>query len=206
MRQTRDLVRLSYERVDDRTLALDAPWFNTDVPDGASDSDVDEDASELESEAEAKKIGSGADDGDSEEDSDDAGLDETDFDDGLGNSEEDEVEVPQSSARKRKRLQQAPSSLARSSKSQLGSTTRPQKKVAFAVPVKVITNSTRPSSSLKDYTLSRPSPYKKSNTKAPPPPSRTRKSAANAPPPTAQRRKPEVGKGEDDAYDFRKFF
>ena len=175
MRRTRDLVRLSSERVDDRPLALDAPWFSTDSPDGSNEPDIDEDASELESEAEAKKIGSGADDGDSEEDSDDGGLDETEFDGGLGNSEEDEDEVPQSSARKRKRL-------ARSSKSQSCPTTRPQKKVAFSIPVKVTTNSTRP------------------------PPSRTRKSAANAPPPTAQRRKPEAGKGEDDAYDFRKFF
>lgn len=219
MRRTRDLVRLSSERVDDRTLALDAPWFSTeDGADGVSDSDVDddEDASELESEAKAEEIGSDADadGGDSEEDADDAGL-------GLGEwldksvSEEDES----SSARKRKRPQpQPPSSLAPSSKSQSGPT-RPRKKVAFATSVKAITtttDSTRPSSSSKDHTLSRPStttrpssPYKKSNTvKAPAGTKpRTRKSAANAPPPTAKKRKPEAGaQGEDDTYDFGKFF
>ncbi|KAN0124508.1 hypothetical protein V8E52_002157 [Russula decolorans] len=210
MRQTRDLVRLSSERVDDRTLALDAPWFGTD---GVSDSDVDEDenASELESDADAEEIGSDADGGDSEEeDADDAEL-------GLGVSEEDDDEgdeVPQSSSARKRKRPQPPSSLAPSSlKSQSGPTTRPRKKVAFATSVKVTTttDSTRLSSS-KDHTLSRPSAYKKSNiTKAPagtkPPSSRTRKSAANAPPPTVKKRKPEAGaQGENDAYDFSTFF
>lgn len=215
MRLTRDLVRLSSEQVDDRALALDAPWFSTE--DGADDVDEDEDeASELESETKAEQIGSGADGGDSEDDAaaDDAGLgDEVDSD------EDEECEVPQSSfARKRKRPQSPlpPSSLTPSSKSQSGPML-PRKKVAFAIPVKATTNSTRPSSSSsKDHTLSktRPSPpYKKSDVdpKAPvgtkaPPPSRTRKSAANAPPPTAQKRKPEAGGGKDGAYDFSKFF
>lgn len=204
MCRTRDLVRLSSERVDDRTLALDAPWFNTD---GVSDSDTDDDddeacASELESEVEAEEIGSGADDvGDSEEDAaaDDAGL-------GVLENEEDEDEVPQSSssARKRKRLQPP----APSSKSQSG----PRKKVAFASSVKEISSS-KDHTPLSRPSKTRPSPHKKSNvnaraparTKSPPPPSRsTRKSAANAPPPTtAQRRKPGAGEGE---YDFSKFF
>ncbi|KAI0285084.1 hypothetical protein BGY98DRAFT_1093202 [Russula aff. rugulosa BPL654] len=186
MRRTRDLVRLSSERVDDRTLALDAPWFSRD---GVSDSDADDDeneacASELESEVEAEEIGSGADDvGDSEEDAaaDDAGL-------GVLENEEDQDEVPQSSSSARKRKRPQPP--APSSKSQSG----PRKKVAFASSTRL-------------------SPHKKSNvnarapagTKSPPPPSRsTRKSAANAPPPTAaQRRKPGAGEGE---YDFSKFF
>ncbi|KAF8505465.1 hypothetical protein F5888DRAFT_1791522 [Russula emetica] len=192
MRRTRDLVRLSSERVDDRTLALDAPWFSTE--DGADG--VNENGSELESDAEAEEIGSDADadGGDYEEDdADDAGL----LDD--AEEDEDEDEMPQSSsAQKRKRL--APPS---SSKSQSGPTTRPRKKVAFATSVKTTTtNSTRTSSSPS-------SSYKKSNAKAPagtkpPPPSRSRKSAANAPPPpTAQKRKPEAGEG---TYDFSKFF
>lgn len=218
MRQTRDVVRLSSERVDDRTPALDAPWFGTD---GVSDSDADSDASELESDAKAEEIGSDADadGGDSEEeDADDAGLGlESDGWLDKSVSEEDDEEVTQSSsARKRKRPQpQPPSSLATSSlKSQSGPTTRPRKKVAFATSVKVTaaTDSTRPSSSSKNHTLARPPPNKKSNAaKAPagtkPPPSRTRKSAANAPPPTAKRRKPKAGaQGEDDAYDFGTFF
>lgn len=229
MRQTRDLVRLSSERIDDRTLALDAPWFSTeDGADGVSDSDIEDEASELESDAEAEQIGSDADTdgGDSEEDADDAGLGVgVEFDGWLDRSVSEEDESL--SARKRKRPQ-PPSSLAvaPSSKSQSGPT-RPRKKVAFATSVKVttITNSTRPrptSSSSKDHTFSRPStttrlsPYKKSNAaNAPaagtkPPLSRTRKSAANAPPPTAKKRKPEAGaqatQGEDDAYDFNKFF
>ena len=220
MRRTRDLVRLSSERIDDRTLALDTPWFNTeDGADGVSDSDAgeDEDASELESEAKAEEIGSDADADPEEEDADDAGLGlGVEFDGWLDKSvsEEDEDEVPQSSsARKRKRPQpQPPSSLAPSSLKSQSGPTRPRKKVAFAASVKATTtNSTRPSSSSKDHALSRPSPYKKSNAaKAPagakPPPSRTRKSAANAPPPTAKKRKPEAGGGEDDAYDFGKFF
>ena len=228
MRQTRDLVRLSTERVDDRTFALDAPWFSTeDGADSASDSDVDDDenASELESDAEAEEIGSDADadGGDSEEeDADDAGLGgvETEFDRWLDKSVSEEDES--SSARKRKRPQsQPPSSLAPSSslKSQSGPTARPWKKVAFATSVKATTttDSTRPS---KDHTLSRPSTttrpsssYKKSNVAKtpagtkPPPSSRTRKLAANAPPPTAKMRKPEaVAQGEDGAYDFSKFF
>lgn len=217
MRRTRDLVRLSSERVDDRKLAFDAPWFSANGADGASasdpQSDEDEDGdafdSELQSDADADDAGPGP------------GVESDEFD-GLDQSvseeDEDEDEVPQSSsARKRKRpqLQQPPSSLAPSLKSQSGPT-RPRKKVAFAASVKATaTNSTRPSSSPKDHTLfrsstTRPSPYKKSNVKAlagtKPPPSRTRKSAANAPPPTAHKRKPEAGEGKDDAYDFSKFF
>jgi nuclear GTP-binding protein len=213
MRQSRDLVRLSSERVDGRTLAFDAPWFSTD----AGDEDEDEaSASELELEVEAEEIGSRADNGgDSEEEdaaaaaADDAGLGVVESDE----SEEDEDEVPQS-ARKRKRPQ--PSSLASpSSKSQLGpsSTVRPRKKVAFAASVKA-TSSSKDHTPLSRLSKTRPStPYKKSDvsakalagtkTKPPPPPSRTRKSAANAPPPAAQRRKPGAGDGE---YDFSKFF
>ena len=207
MRQTRDLVRLSSGRVDDRTLALDASWLGAD---GVSDSDV---------------VSEAEDSGDLEENADDAGLgvvvvegdDETECDgleDDENDEDENENEVPQTSARKRKRSQPPPSSL----KSQSGPTTRPRKKVAFATSVKATTNSNRPrsTSSSKDHTLSRPSttgpsPHKKSNAKVPagtkpPPPPHTRKSAANAPPPRAQKRKPEVGSGEDDAYDFGKFF
>jgi hypothetical protein len=215
MRRTRDLVRLSSERVDDRTLALDAPWFSTD---GVSDSDVDEDeddASELGSDAKAEENGSGVVGGDSEEDAaaDDAGLGVVESDE----TEEDEVLLQSFSARKRKRPQPPPSSLAPSSKSQSGPT-RPRKKVAFATTsVEATTNSTRPSTaSSKEHTLSktRPLPYKRSNVKAkapaetkpPPPPPRTRKSAANAPPPTSQKRKPDAGGGEDGTYDFSKFF
>lgn len=209
MRQSRDLVRLSSERVDDRTVAFDAPWFSTE--DVASDSDDVGDeasgASELESEMGADEIGLGTDDGgDSEEEdiaaaADDAGLGGVES----GETEEDEDEAPQS-ARKRKRPQPpAPS------KSQSGPA-RPRKKVTFATSVKA-TPSSKDHTPLSQPSMTRPStPYKKSGvsakapagTKTKPPPSpRTRKSAANAPPPAAQRRKPRAGEGE---YDFSKFF
>ena len=217
MRRTRDLVRLSSERVDDRKLAFDAPWFRTNGADDASasdsESDEDEDEDALDSALDADADDAGPGPGPGVESDEFDGLDKS-----ASEEDEDEDEVPQSSsARKRKRPQppQPPSSLAPSLKSQSG-LTRPRKKVAFATSVKATaTNLSRPSSSPKDHTLSRssttrPSPYKKSNVKALAetklPTSRTRKSAANAPPPTTQKRKPEAGEGKDDAYDFSKFF
>ena len=205
MRRTRDLVRLSSGRVDDRTLALDASWLGAD---GVSDSDiVSEDSGDLEENVDDAGLGVVVVEGDDETECDGLEDDENDEDEN-----KNENEVPQTSARKRKRPQPPPSSL----KSQSGPTTRPRKKVAFATSVKATTNSNRPrsTSSSKDHTLSRPSttgpsPHKKSNAKVPAgtkPPPHTRKSAANAPPPRAQKRKPEVGSGEDDAYDFGKFF
>jgi len=200
MRRSRDLVRLSSERIDDRALALDTPWFSTD---SGSDSDVED-----KSEADAEEIGSGADSGDSEEDADDVELGVASADEVENDDDEDaeEDEVPHSSsALKRKRP--PPPSSEPSSKSQSGPT-RPRKKVTFAITVKATTKSTRS----KDHTLSRPSapPSKRSNAKAPagtkpPPPPRARKFAANAPPPTSKKREA-AATGEDDAYDFGKFF
>ena len=212
MRRSRDLVRLSSERVDDRALALDASWFGAD---GGSDSDADSDTSE----AEAEEIGSAAADGsDSEEEDVDVdgdaelgmGSAEEDEDEDE-NAEEDEDEMPHSSSvRKRKRPPPPPSILAPPSKSQ-SSPARPRKKVAFATSVKATTNSTR---SRHGPSATKPSPSKTSHAKVPartkPPqraPSHTRKSAANAPLQTGQKRKAAAaGEGEGDAYDFSKFF
>jgi nuclear GTP-binding protein len=210
MRRSRDLVRLSSERVDNRALALDEPWFGAD---GQSDEDIDEDVSE----AEAEEIGSAAADGSDSEEEDVDGDAELDV--GSAEEDEDEDEMPHSSsARKRKRppppppppSSLAPSSKAPSSKLQ-SSPARPRKKVAFATSVKATTNSTR---SRHGPSATKPSPSKTSNAKVPartkPPltaPSRTRKSAANAPLQTAQKRKAAAGgEGEGDAYDFSKFF
>ncbi|KAF8485073.1 hypothetical protein DFH94DRAFT_718062 [Russula ochroleuca] len=218
LRRSRDVVRLSSERIDDRALALDAPWFDADGGDGESDSDVED-------ESEAEAIGSGADGG--EEVMDDVGLvggaefdgldgSVSDEDDDNEDEDEDEDEVsrnPRSSlAQKRKR---PPPPSAPSLKPQLAHT-RPRKKVAFAASVKATTNSTRSPSSSKEHTLSRPSATrpsaskKKSNAKPPgttppQPQPRARKSAANAPTTTARKRKA-AGGGENDAYDFSKFF
>ena len=103
LRRSRDLVRLSSERIDDRALALDAPWFDADSGDGESDSDVED-------ESDAEAIGSGTDGG--EEAMDDAGiLGRAEFDeldgsvfDNSEDEDEDEARNPRSSfARKRKR-------------------------------------------------------------------------------------------------------
>ena len=206
LRRSRDLVRLSSERVDDRALAFDAPWFDADNRDVDGDSDGED-------ESEAEAVGSGTDGGE-EESAESDGLDgsvsEEDNDEGQDDVEdedaEDEDEVPlnphSSRTRKRKRPPPPPSAL----KPQLDPT-RPRKKVAFATSVKTITNSTRSS---KEHTLSRPPP-KKLNAKALytkiQPSSRSHKSAANAPTSTtAQKRKAAAYDGENDAYDFSKFF
>ena len=203
LRRSRDIVRLSPERVDDRALALDAPWFDAD---GGSGSDGED-------ESEAEAIGSGTDDDDAEAEfdgQDGSVSDDDDVDDNEGEDEdedtEDEDEVPldprSSIARKRKRPLSPPL------KPQLGPT-RPRKKVSFATSVKTIANSARSSSSSKEHTLShpsaiRPSSIQKSKAKA----SRTtmppsaRKPAANAP---TQKRKT-AAEGENDAYDFSTFF
>ena len=219
LRRSRDVVRLSSERVvDDRALALDASWFDADgVDSGASDV--------LEDESEAGAIMSGEEDpadeagpvGSAEEEEEDEDDNDEDAEGVEGEGEDgDEAFDPRSSfARKRKRPPPS-SALSSSSKPQLGPPARPRKKVAFATTVKAISDSTR--SSKEEYTLSRPSsttkpsPSKKSNATAPTNPSRksagtapprARKSAANAPTMTRQKRK---AAGGDDAYDFSKFF
>jgi hypothetical protein len=98
MRRTRDLVRLSSERVDDRKLAFDAPWFSTNGADGASDPKSDEDASdaELESDADADDAvpGLGVENDESDEFD---GLDKSAFVSEKGEGEDEDV-VPQSSS------------------------------------------------------------------------------------------------------------
>jgi hypothetical protein len=74
LRRSRDIVRLSPERVDDRALALDAPWFDAN---GGSGEDGED-------ESEAEAIGSGTDD-------DDAGA-EFGGQDGSVSEEEEEEE------------------------------------------------------------------------------------------------------------------
>lgn len=202
LRRSRDIVRLSPERVDDRALALDAPWFDAD---GGSGEDGED-------ESEAEAIGSGTDDDDAgaEFGGQDGSVSEEEEEDNEGEDEdedaEDEDEVPlnprSSIARKRKR----PSSP--SLKPQLGPT-RPRKKVSFATSVKTLANSTRSSSSSKEHTLSRPSAIRPSSTQKSKAkasrttiPPRARKPAANAP---TQKRKT-AAEGENDAYDFSTFF
>jgi hypothetical protein len=200
-------VRLSSERVDDRALALDAPWFDAGGEDCGSDSDAED-----ESEADEGADEAGLDGSVSEEDDNDVGEDEDEDEDKEAEEDEDDDEVPlkprSSFARKRKRP--SPPS-APSLEAQLDPT-RPRKKVAFAASVKATTNSTRSS---KEYSATtRPSRSKKSNAKVPisashipaRTPAHARKPAANAPTTTTAQKRKAAAAGENDAYDFSKFF
>jgi len=194
LRRTRDLVRLSSERIDDRALALETPWFSTDAANGASDSDGgegdDDDAAEVE------KSGSGSDE---EEDADEAGLVESAEFHGLEGSvsgDEDEdgaspnANAHSSSARKRK-----PSSLSRSD------AVRPPKKVSFAgIPTR--SKKQVPLSDKRTKTANSVARSTRASAGAARTRTRTHKPAANAPSATAQKR----AVGEDGAYDFSKFF
>ena len=193
LRRTRDLVRLSSERIDDRALALETPWFGTDAANGASDSDGGEDDDD--DAAEVEKSGSGSDE---EEDADEAGLvvESAEFHGLEGSVSDDEDEDGASpnahspSARKRK-----PSSLPRSDPE------RPPKKVSFAgIPTR--SKKQVPLSDKRTKTANSGA----RSTRAPAGAARTRtrahKPAANAPSATAQKR----AAGEDGAYDFSKFF
>jgi len=213
LRRSRDLVRLSSSRVDDRSLVLEASWSGADDADGESNSDVGdtdegEDGDELHgvAEAEAEAIGSGTDE------------------------EENEVlpDVRSSSAgKKRKR---PPPPLA-PPKPQLNSA-QPRKKVAFAASASVMAAplSTRSPSlpksrsklkSVEQTERARPSAMKTSKTlptRHPPAmamhvpagkqprPSHVRASVTTANAPLAQKHKQGSGAGEDVAYDFSKFF
>jgi hypothetical protein len=150
LRRTRDLVRLSSERIDDRALALETSWFGTDAANDGSDPEVEDeedDAAEVEAsgsgmdeEEDADKAGlvesaefhglEGSVSGDEDEDDDDDSNGSDDDSENAGMDEEDEGvdegdEVPptahSSSARKRR-----PPSLPQSDP------VRPSKKVAFA--------------------------------------------------------------------------
>ncbi|KAH9999479.1 hypothetical protein BJV77DRAFT_1142673 [Russula vinacea] len=180
LRRSRDIVRLSSERIDDRALAFDAPWFDAD----------------------------GGDVGDAEFDGLDGSV--SDEDDNEDEDDDEVSRNPRSSfSRKRKRppLPSAPLlnpqldptrprkkvTFAASVKA---TTDSARSSSSLKTP-------SRPSTT-------RPSPSKKkSNAKAPgitpSQPPRSRKSAANAPTTTARKRKA-AGGGESDAYDFSKFF
>jgi hypothetical protein len=229
LRRTGNLVRLFSERIDNRALVLETPWFGADALEGGSDSDgADEDGGEVQMEA----IGSGTDeeeeatdedgsvqsaeddgsegsipeDDDDDDEEENADVDEEDEDE-KGDGDKVSPNAHSSSARKRKR----PPSL--TAPKQQSDSARPLKKVTFAA--EVVPSNKR--------TLSRPSATTPSSKKANSgarsstqhapaggtPILRARKSAANAPMmTTAQKRKQAASAagGEDDAYDFSKFF
>jgi hypothetical protein len=107
-RRTRDLMRLSSEQIDDRSLVLETPWFGMDATDGESDPDgedkeeeeavrsgadeeevTDEDGLEAESGAE-----SGVSEGSASEEDDDSDSDsDSDDDDNGENAGADEGEM-----------------------------------------------------------------------------------------------------------------
>ncbi|KAH9963235.1 P-loop containing nucleoside triphosphate hydrolase protein [Russula dissimulans] len=135
LRQSRDLVRLSSSRVDDRLLMLEASWLGADDANGESNSDED-DEDELHGMAEAEAIGSGTD----EEAANWAGqVIDSESD---GHDEDEELPNMRSSSagkkRKRSPLRVAPP------KPQLKSA----KHVTFAASVMTVTPSTRPRSPL----------------------------------------------------------
>ena len=225
LRRTRDLVRLSSEQIDDRSLVLETPWFGTDAADGESDSDGED-------EDEEEAIGSGADE---EEVRDEDGLtaesaesdgsegsasEEDDIDsdsDGDGDGENagaDEEEMSSdthsSPAQKRKRPPSPPPTPPK----QCSGPARPATKKPNAPHVRIATHGKghKASSHSRPTATSAPS-SKRANpgvpgTRAPAGASmRTRKPAANAPTTTAQKRRQSGGAAvEDGAYDFGTFF
>ena len=234
LRRTRDLVRLSSERIDDRPLALETPWFGTDAANDGSESDVEDEEDDA---AEVEVSGSGMDE---EEDADEAGLvesakfhglegsvsgdedegDDDEDDDGSNGSDDDsenagmdegvdEDEVPPTahspSARKRK-----PPSLPQSDP------VRPSKKVTFG-GITTQTKKHLPPSNIRTGAplahSKRPSattsPSKKANpgvrsTRAPAGSARTRPHKPAANAPTTTAQKHATG--EAGTYDFSKFF
>ncbi|KAI0002941.1 hypothetical protein BJV74DRAFT_561280 [Russula compacta] len=154
LRRTRDLVRLSSERVDDRALGLEVPWFSADATDGESDSDVedegwegigsgeDEEATdEAESTESAESDGLGRSGSISEEDDNDDNSDSNDENVDADEKDEDKVSptARSASAQKRKRPPSPPpSSLPKPSKRQ-SDAARPSKRVTFATSVVAIT-------------------------------------------------------------------
>jgi len=87
LRRTRDLVRLSSEQIDDRSLVLETPWFGTDATDGESDPDGED-------KEEEEAIESGADE---EEVTDEDGLAtesgaESDGSEGSASEEDDDID------------------------------------------------------------------------------------------------------------------
>lgn len=202
LRRTRDLVRLSSERIDDRALALETPWFGTDAANGGSDSDGGEDEEDDADEAglveSAKFHGSegsvSGDDDDDDDDGENAGMDD----------EEDEASA---NAHTPSALKRKPSSLRQSDP------VRPSKKVAFAeittqskkqVPLSSNKRTNPPlarGKRQKTAGLSGPSATT-ANSRVQSTRAHTHKPAANAPTVPAQKR----AAGEDGAYDFSKYF
>ena len=194
LRRTRDLVRLSPERIDDRALALETPWFGTDAADGGNDSDGGEDEEDDADEAglveSAEFHGSegsvSGDDDDDDDDDENAGMDD----------EEDEAsaDAHPPSALKRKPRQSDP--------------VRPSKKVAFAGITTQSKTQVPPSSNKRtnpplargkrQKTASLSGSLATTGVRS----TRAHKPAANAPTVLAQKR----AAGEDGAYDFSKYF
>jgi hypothetical protein len=235
LRRTGNIVRLSSEQIDDRALVLETPWVDADASEGESDPDGEDD-DEDKMEAEMEVIESGTDGADSVESAESDGLEapvseEEENDDGGENAdagEEDDDDYgdevpPPSSIRKRKR--QPPST---TPKQQSDPAPPPSKKVTFAADVMPSKKRTpnpallarRPvivthSSKKQKPELSRPSAATEPSSKRANPgvrsaggaSMRARKPAANAPMTiAAQKRKQATSRGEDDAYDFSKFF
>ncbi|KAI0303086.1 GNL3L/Grn1 putative GTPase-domain-containing protein [Russula brevipes] len=157
LRRSCDLVRLSSERVDDRVLAFEAPWFGADTADGNSDVEHDNEGA-----GEGEAIRSGTEDNEEEDSADEAGLAEgaesgfdrlecssslSEEESDEGDGDEDEEEAPpkarSSPARKRKRPPSpAPASVP--SMTRKDPAARPSKKVAFAALPSTKTTTAKP--------------------------------------------------------------
>jgi hypothetical protein len=253
LRRSCDLVRLSSERVDDRVLAFEAPWFGADTADGNSDVEDDNEGA-----GEGEAIRSRTEDNEEEGSADEAGLAESaesgsdrlecssslseeESDEGDGDEDEAPPKARSSPARKRKRPPSpAPASVV-PSMSRKDPGARPSKKVAFAIPPSTKTTTAKPLVRPQPSIATRDKMQKRNNTlllSSPPArdtntpsskktdakvrvasahlparepsrsqsQSRTRKPAANAPTTMAPKRKQAAGVGDEDTYDFSKFF
>ena len=235
LRRSRDVVRLSSGRADERALALEAPWFGSARDDDdmeaegrqASDSESDDSvgAESAESDSQAQQASVGEEEDDSE---DGGGGNASDGAQDIrhvntdGNEEEDEAPLPgtgiartsSSAASTRKRKLPLPPSLP----SDVDPTRPNQKKrVAFAVSPAADKKKKKQKSTL-DLAASSKINYAKTRLRSSSStPARasaaaqggTAKPAANAPT-AAHKRKNQVattaGGSEDGAYDFSKFF
>jgi hypothetical protein len=175
-------VRLSSERVDDRVLAFEAPWFGADTADGNSDVEGDNEGA-----GEGEAIRSGSEDNEEEGSADEAGLvegaesgsdrlecssssslSEEDSDEGDGEEDEDEDEAPpkarSSPARKRKRPP-SPASAPVPSRTRKVPGARPSKKVAFAALPSTKTTTAKPLVRPQPTIATRDKAQKKNNTR-----------------------------------------
>ncbi|KAI0269301.1 hypothetical protein BC834DRAFT_820466 [Gloeopeniophorella convolvens] len=193
MRRARGVVRLAAGQVDERAVALETPWFGADEDSEDSGSEGrDEEDEDVET------------DEDKDEDGEEDASDEDD--EGSVDAEDDEdknEEVPTPPpARKRKqppplKPTEAPA--------------RPAKKVAFATTLETTTrNAGKRQQRQQQKPASAPVLASALKKKAAPPQKapapRSSKPAANAPAPGKKKAAVAVAGGDDDAYDFGKYF